>query len=449
MTAPPPLSFPCALRLLAACALAAMANAAHAGLVVMHGYADVTSALVWIQASAPGPITVAWRPEGDERERRIELAATAERESIVVARLTGLAPGGSARYSVEGGGERREGVVRAQAHFEDAKAAPPVTIAIGSCYFLNDENGMRPRDRDYGGEEHIFDAIADKRPDVMLWLGDNVYLRRQEYHDTAAMAARYRAQRAAPPLRRLLTATSHLAIWDDHDFGPNDADGSFTLKGETLRLFRLYWANPGYGLPETPGIFGVASAADVDFVLLDGRYHRTHPRLPDGPDKTMFGAAQLAWLRSALLNARGSVKLVANGSQFWNAASRFEGLHQFPGEQKALHDFLLAQRIPGLLFLSGDRHFTELLRIDRPGAYPLHEFTSSPLTSRAWEKPEARERDNPQVVPGTLVGRRQFGLIRVTGPGDDRRIALESYDAKGALLWRHELRARDLAFPAR
>ena len=108
----------------------------------------------------------------------------------------------------------------------------------------------------------------------------------------------------------------------------------------------------------------------------------------------------------------------------------------------------LAARIDGLIFLSGDRHFGELLRIDRSGAYPLYEFTSSPLTSRAVAKPDAAERENPQLVPGTLFGRRQFGLIRVTGPGTDRRVALESYDSAGTLLWRHELRARDLRFAA-
>jgi alkaline phosphatase D len=280
----------------------------------------------------------------------------------------------------------------------------------------------------------------------MLWLGDNVYLRRPDYFDPQAMAARYKRQRGFGPLQRLLTATSHVAIWDDHDFGPNDADGSYPLKGETLRLFTLYWANASFGLPGVPGIFGAAPYGDVDLVLLDNRYHRSHPRLPDGPGKGMFGAAQMAWLENALLGARGRVKLVAGGSQFWNAASRYEGLYQYPAEQKRLAEFLLAARIDGLIFLSGDRHFGELLRIDRTGAYPLYEFTSSPLTSRPWEKPSAAERENAQVVAGTLFGRRQFGLIRISGPGSDRRVALESYDSTGTLLWRHELRASELRF---
>ena len=63
---------------------------------------------------------------------------------------------------------------------------------------------------------------------------------------------------------------------------------------------------------------------------------------------------------------------------------------------------------------------------------------------------ESRRRaseNNPQVVAGTLVGKRQFGMIRITGPGNDRSIALESYDQTGTLLWRQELRATDLRFP--
>jgi len=426
-------------------ALALLAPAAMAKLTVMHGYADVTSALVWIQADAPGPIRVSWRTEGSDRERAFSLDAVASRENVVVARLTGLVPGQRARYAIEGDGDRREGTVRAQPHWRDAKDAPDITIAIGSCFFLDDDDPPF-RTALTGGEYGIFDAIAAKAPDVMLWLGDNVYLRRPDYFDPVAMAARYKRQRGFEPLARLLTATAHVAIWDDHDFGPNDAGGAFPLKGETLRLFTLYWANASFGLPELPGVFGIAPYGDVDLVLLDGRYHRSHPKLPDRPGKGMYGSAQMAWLENALLGARGRVKLVAGGSQFWNAASRYEGLYQYATEQRRLADVLLDARIDGLIFLSGDRHFGELLRIDRPGAYPLHEFTSSPLTSRPWAKPDAAERDNPQVVPGTLVGRRQFGLIRVTGPGPERRIALESYDATGTLLWRHELHANDLRF---
>ena len=102
-----------------------------------------------------------------------------------------------------------------------------------------------------------------------------------------------------------------------------------------------------------------------------------------------------------------------------------------------------------MIFLSGDRHFGELLKIERPGAYPIYEFTSSPLTSSPPAKVDAVERANPDLVPDTLVAKRQFGLVRISGPGNDRRIAFEARDTDGKLLWRREIRANDLRFGAR
>ena len=284
----------------------------------------------------------------------------------------------------------------------------------------------------------------------MLWLGDNLYLQQPDFRDPAAMAARYRRQRAFEPLQALLAATTHLAIWDDHDYGPNNGNASYALKGETLKLFQRYWPNPGFGLPDLPGTFGVARYGDLMFFLLDDRYHRSPNGWPDGPDKTMFGKRQLEWLKQALVSApSNAIKIVAGGSQLWKRAGRFEGWQHFETERRAFSDWLIAQKIEGVVFLSGDRHYTELLKVERPNAYPLYEFTSSPLTSRPMPWLDRADRDNPDVVPGTQVARRQFGLIRVTGPGDDRRLSLESYDGAGALLWRHELRASELRFPGR
>ena len=437
-----------AARVFIALLCASLGAAADARLVVMHGYADYTSALVWVQADAPGPIRVTWRSEHDGREQQATLDARADDDAVVIARLTGLAPGARATYVIEGDGDRRDGSVRAQPWWAKGDDAQDITIAIGSCFFLAPTEPPWNASN-YGGGYEIFDAIADKAPDLMLWLGDNLYFQPPDELDPASMAARYRRQRAHPALARLLVAAPQLAIWDDHDYGPNDADLSYGMKGTSLALFRRYWANPSYGLPDVPGIFGRARYGDVDLFLLDDRWYRSANRMNDGPGKTMFGAQQLAWLENALVYSHATLKLVANGSQLWNRANRFEGLNHFSYEQKSFADWLVAQRVDGVMFATGDRHFTELLKIARPGAYPLYEFTSSPLTSRPWENPETAERDNPDVVPGTLVGKRQFGMIRLTGPANRRAIALESYDQKGALLWRHELRAQDLRFSRR
>ena len=429
-------------------ALLSTASTVDARLVVMHGYADYTSALVWVQAEAPGPIRIAWRTEQDGLDHELTLDASTANDDIVLARLTGLRPGARATYAIDGDGERREGAVRAQPYWTAGENAPDITIAIGSCFFLAAAEAPWNAST-YGGGYEIFDAIAAKAPDVMVWMGDNLYFQPPDELDPASMAARYRRQRANPSLQRLLVAAPQLAIWDDHDYGPNDADMSYGLKGESLALFSRYWANPSYGLPGVPGIFGRARWGDVDLFLLDDRWYRSANKLNDAPGKTMFGMQQLAWLQNALVYSHAPLKLVVNGSQMWNRVDRFEGFNHYSYEQKSFADWLTAQRVDGVMFATGDRHFSELLRIDRPGAYPLYEFTSSPLTSRPWENPDNAEQTNADLVPGTLVGKRQFGLIRLTGPAKARRIALESYDQKGALLWRHELRAQDLRSPRR
>ena len=434
----------CAGLALAACVTA---HPAAAALVVMRGHAELTSATLWIQTDTATPVKLSWRVDGEAVERTLELAAAKADDHVVVARLTGLKPGATAAYHLQAGADHRDGMVRAQPYWRKPGDAAELTIALGSCFFLADPDPVFSR-QDYGRGFEIFDAIAAKKPDLMLWLGDNLYLQQPDLYDPSAMAARYRRQRAFEPLQALLTATTHLAIWDDHDYGPNDSDASFVLKGETLKLFQRYWPNPSFGLPDVPGTFGVARYGDLMFFLLDDRYYRSPNRWPDGPDKTMFGTRQLEWLKQALVSApRNSIKIVAGGSQFWKRTGRFEGWHHFAAEQRAFSDWLVAQKIDGVVFVSGDRHFSELLKIERPDAYPLYEFTSSPLTSRPPSRLDKADHDNPDVVPGTQVAKRQFGLIRVTGSGDDRRLSFESYDSAGAPLWREELRANDLRFP--
>ncbi len=293
----------------------------------MHGYADLTSTTLWIQTDAPGMVTVAWRPEGETAERHVELMAARDRDNVVVARLTGMKPGMTASYRVDAGTDRRDGTIRAQPFWTSAADAPPLTIAIGSCFYLADPDPRWPG-QDYGGGFGIFDVIAAQKPDLMLWLGDNLYLQQPDLLDPASMAMRYRRQRAFAPLQSLLTATSHIAIWDDHDYGPNDSDASYVMKGETLKLFERYWPNPSFGLPDVAGTFGEVRYGDVLFFLLDDRWYRSPDRWPDGPDKTMFGARQMEWLKQALVSApRAAIKIVAAGGQFWTRTSRFEGWH--------------------------------------------------------------------------------------------------------------------------
>jgi len=411
----------------------------------MHGYADYTSATLWVQTDGPGTVTIAVMEDAGTSPREFSVELTSATDYATSLRVPKLAPGKQYAYRVSARGESREGVLRTQRYAIRREEAPQLAIAFGSCHFLPYPDPAFPANN--GGDYQIFDAIAAKTPDVMLWLGDNIYLQTPDFTDPTAMATHYRQVRAFEPLQRLLTSTAHLAIWDDHDYGPNDADRSYVLKAETLKLFERYWPNPSFGLPGVPGIFGWVHLADVDLFLLDDRFYRYPQHYPNVPEKTMWGTEQFQWLKEALLSSTARIKIVANGSQMWNRTSRFEGLYQFPDEQRKLAQWLVEQKIDGVIFVTGDRHFGELLRIDRAGTYPLYEFTSSPLTYHPVENPDAAERNNADVVPGTFRNQRQFGMVRVTGPFNRRTVAFEAYDSNGTLLWRHTVAAPEIRTP--
>ncbi|MCU0868112.1 MAG: alkaline phosphatase family protein, partial [Burkholderiales bacterium] len=304
---------------------------------------------------------------------------------------------------------------------------------------LNDGRFDRPGPP-YGGGDEIFDAIAAQQPDAMLWLGDNVYLREPEWNDAALAHARYRAYRTHPAAARLRAQVPQVAVWDDHDFGPNDADGTFANKAMTREMFRRHWPDAGRDA-EAIGqtIASRLRIADVELFLLDDRWDRTPERAPDAAGKALLGAEQLAWLEAALAASTANVKVVAMGTQFFNRASRFESWSHYRDEQRALLAFLERHRTAGVVFLSGDRHFGELLRIERPGLYPLYECTASPLTAGVVSAAtlDAAERDNPDLVAGTLVNQRHFGLLRVFGTAATRQLLFEARAGDGAPLWSH------------
>jgi alkaline phosphatase D len=428
------------------CALVALAAAAPAWAAsIMHGFADMSSMTLWVQTERAARVSVELHPEGDPaKRRRFEAATRAEDDFAAAVRLAGLDPGTRYRYTVtvDGKSAGDPGRFATQPLWQFRTDPPEFAVAFGSCMYLNDRFD-RPG-APWGGDFQILDAIAARSPDLMLWLGDNVYFREPEWTSIEAMSARYRAVRAMPELRRLARATSHVAIWDDHDFGPNDSDGSFVMKGAALEAFKRYWPNPSHGRPDVPGVFGMVTYGDADFFLLDNRFHRYPNRFPPTAEKAMFGRAQLGWLKQALVASRAPFKVVVAGGQFWNRANRYEAFHGFPAEQKALADWLLEQKIPGVVFLSGDRHLGGLWRVERPGAYPLYEFTSSPLTAGAFANPPPEERENPELVPGTLVTQRNFGMLRFSGPRAERVLTLEAYDASGTLLWQRRIAGAEL-----
>lgn len=422
----------------------------------MLGYAEMTETVIWLQTWRPCRVQVRyWKPVQRETARLSEEIRTdPTTDHIARFTLTNLEAGTKYDYEIYLDGKRLD--------FQHATAfqtqpiwryrgpnnssqPPDFRIALGSCAYMNEPYFDRPGNP-YGGAYEVFTSIAAQKPDLMLWLGDNIYYREADWLTESAMRYRNANSRQIAELKPLLAATHNYAMWDDHDFGPNDSDGSFRLKDAALEVFKDYWANTTYGTSETPGVFGRFEWGDVEFFMLDGRYHRSPNRMPAGPQKVMLGEAQMKWLMESLRSSNATFKVVACGAQMMNPMVFFEAFGQFPEEQKRLIDFIREAKVSGVMFLSGDRHATELIKRTEPGLYPLYDFTSSPLTSGTAKND--REANNPARVPGTWVTDvRNFGTIDVSGKARERLLTLRTFDAKGKELWRHEIKESELQFP--
>ena len=419
--------------------------------------ADVTmrEATVWVQTTAPALVRlVVEAPAGGQAAAAPDTTAAVATaaDGTASVRLSGLAPGTRYTYRVLVDGRAAPAAyataLTTQPLWQYRTDPPTVTVAFGSCHYDNDAFA-RPG-TPYGGDTGIFRTIAALQPDAMLWLGDNVYLRETDWWSPEGIAGRYAHGRATRDLQPLLASAPQYATWDDHDYGPNDSDRSYVHKAAALDVFRRYWPNPTFGMPGAPGAFTQFQIGDAEFFLLDDRSFRSPNRAP--APRTMLGEAQLAWLLDALTSSRAPFKVVGMGGQIVNPAAVFETYANVaPEERQRLFDQIAARQIDGVVFLSGDRHHSELQRLDRPGTYPLYDVTSSPLTaglSDSASRDDSPERDAPTRVPGTLVNTaRNFGTLVFSGPRPDRTLTMRTLDGAGALLWEHTVRAADLATP--
>lgn len=411
------------------------------------GHFTHESVRLWLQASVAVTATIVYWPENakEENARRIDLKLTDNNACAAIASMGGLAADSRYRFTVLLD-DAPTGLMRSfRTSPAPGSVAADFRVYLGSCAYTE---AMAPNGNPYGDEFHIFDAMAeaartDRLPHFMIWLGDNLYFRPKGHFlaeaDVASvsrMETRYRHVRSLKLFQQLFAATHHYAIWDDHDFGPNDSDKSFKYKTDALRLFKQYWPNPEMGSSALPGTWTKFTHQDAEFFLLDDRTYRDAENAPPSESKTMFGAAQIAWLKNSLKDSRATFKLIANGSQLLSDHDNghHSGWHSHAAERNAFLAWLAAEKISGLVFLSGDRHNTQVFRLAQSGVPTVYEFSCSPLTSRL-SKLDRRERANPRLVKELTVEKRNFGSLEFSGYGVERKLIARCFDSNAKLLW--------------
>lgn len=421
----------------------------------MPGHVELRTAKIWVEVK-PGTATELWywKKGNMASAQKLNAAASALNWfAPVVFDIVGLDMNTTYEYQVLTNNKSNKRPLAADGEFttmelwQHRKPAPDFSFLTGSCAYFNEPVFDRPG-TPYGKDSSIFESMAKEKSSFMLWLGDNWYLREPDFFSEWGVWYRAHRDRGLPILQPLLKAMPHYAIWDDHDFGPNNADKSYIFKETARKVFMSYWANPSYGF-NNEGIYTRFSWGDADFFLMDDRYFRSNDDMSafagDQPNvqKRMWGEAQMDWLKNALVQSTSPFKFIVTGSQTLNPASPYDCLQSYPVEFNELMNFLNSEKIDGVVFLTGDRHHSEVIRYDRVGTYSLYDITSSPLTSGV-AKVGGKEKDNLARVPGTLVEAQNYTRISISGNKGERALLVEFLGLKGEKLASWSINEKEL-----
>ncbi|WP_242927968.1 alkaline phosphatase D family protein [Pontibacter vulgaris] len=410
----------------------------------MVGYADMKEVMLWVQTKEAAKVKIKYWDKENPKQVYTTKEVKTEADNAFATHLLAnkVQPGRKYNYELYINNKKAARPYalefKTQELWQWRKDAPDFTFAVGSCFYVNDTPTDRPG-KPYGSTSfEILNTIYQKKPDLMLWIGDNTYLREPDWNTKTGIQYRYTHTRSLPELQPLLGSVHNYATWDDHDYGPNNADRSFWGKNMTLEAFKTFWANPNYIFKDA-GVTSTFNWNDVQFFMLDDRWYKSPNNRPDA--KAYLGEKQLQWLIDALHASSATFKVICVGGQVLNPAEEKENYSNHPKERQQLLDAIQKSKIKGVIFMDGDRHFTELTKQERSGTYPLYDFTISPLTAG---QVDPKDEPNTLRMPGTLVTERNFGLVNVSGPATDRRFKVTIYNAAGKEMWQHEIKASDL-----
>ena len=416
----------------------------------MVGYCEMKEAMIWLQTEKQASVYVEYYPIENTSQvfQSPVCSSTKENGFTCHVILDKLQPGKKYNYSVFI--DKKKLILPYETTFSSKKLwqwrenAPDFTIALGSCSYVSEEALDRPG-KPYGSNYFIFESIAKKNPDIMLWGGDNIYLREADWDTQTGIYHRYSHSRKVKEMQPLLAKTQNFAIWDDHDFGPNDSDRGYYNKYVTQQAFKDFWANKFYGTNsnQKEGVFSCFNWGDAEVFLLDNRFFKSPNDRITG-EKVLLGTEQMQWLIDALVSSKASFKIIVVGGQVLNSAAVFENYENYKSEKDYLLNEISANKIKGVTFISGDRHFSELSMLTRANSYPLYDWTVSPLTSGHGKIEKIAKEENKNRVEGSLFAQHAFGTLSFSGAQETRQMKLTLFDNAGKELWNKVILKTDL-----
>mmetsp|Transcript_20249 Transcript_20249/g.51747 ORF Transcript_20249/g.51747 Transcript_20249/m.51747 type:complete len:490 (-) Transcript_20249:434-1903(-) len=287
----------------------------------------------------------------------------------------------------------------------------PHRLAFGSC-----NQQKKP--------QLLWDDIARLQPSAFFWMGDMIY---SDTRNMKVLRRDYEQQLRRRRFREFLSEVPVKGVWDDHDFGENDAGSNYPYREESKQVYFDFFDEDeatrqemkGRGLYRSYTFEGHEGSVKV--IMLDTRYHRDYlfvdnllPAIAWLNGKIPFvgaltrviaslfrafvstfsmqydfgsilGEKQWAWLENEMKGDDADVYIIVSSVQVLTEMPVVEGWHHFPQERERLLKLIQATHPQQTVMVSGDVHYGEMLRVpcnNEKGEveFYLPELTTSGMT---------------------------------------------------------------------
>jgi phosphodiesterase/alkaline phosphatase D-like protein len=258
------------------------------------------------------------------------------------------------------------------------------------------------------------------QPDLFIHMGD-LHYENIGRNDVQRFRDAYARVLASPTQSALFRAVPFAYVWDDHDYGPNNSDATSASRPAALRAYRTFIPHyPLAGAEDAP-VHHAFTIGRVRVLMTDARSSRSPHRLPE-TQRTMFGAAQLAWLERELESAATAPLVVLVNTVPWitkQSESTGDGWARYARERRHIADLIARHGVTRkLVMLSGDAH---MLAMD-DGTHSQYS-TLPDAPARGFVVAHAAPMDRwptkkggPYSHPG-VARNGQFGVMDVTDDG--------------------------------
>lgn len=355
---------------------------------------------------------------------------TPDGQDVVRINATGLDPATTYFYAIEEDSVLDTATTGSFTTFDDSPGNP-----VSFAFAATGDAGASPDFPDTTGQVLASNRVANppvcddirlhaKSPRFCLHMGDITYYDlgsgshgivgggsldnyRRMYDDVLLQSRQHELYRNVPIWH----------CWDDHDYGPNNSDGTLADKQNAADAYRE--KVPSETLVDTGAIYQRKQIGRVLLVMLDTRFYRSPNSDPDGPDKTMLGEAQKDWLADVLAASSAEVLILISSVRWLNGSE--DSWPGFVTERQEIADLLIeggwADR---MVMLNADAHTVAMDSGSNNhwGGFPV--YVSAPLDAGP-----------SSITSGYDIGisnqRAQYSIVEVIDNGSRITITTTGY----------------------